>query len=656
MTQHLISLSLGPVQDFIAQARRSRDLWFGSHLLSEISRAAAKAIAEAGGELIFPALQKDDAELEPCDGMQRDKSQGAAPLAVANKLLAAANSFDAAQQCVLAARSAAVKRWQQLAEQARCQTQDLLAWPEVEPIWNEQVQGVIEFYAAAAPMTAESLGDVRDLLERELAARKNVRPFQPFQHHRHGAPKSTFDGSRVSVLRDSRKGEAVRQRFRIPQSESLDAIGVVKRTGGKPEQFVPIANVALAPWIAAAKRDTATAELIDQLQRLMLDGPFADVFGRVVRSDIPAGAVFRTDAQVFLSDRLESLLIECEAAKSRDDLRRSQDYDCLSRVIQSIMCKVVKPPHPYVATIVVDGDRMGAALRKLTDIKTLRKFSEGLSQFANIAKQIVEQQCMGSLLYAGGDDVVGFIPLETAVQCAEGLRQAFADLMTPGMALPGDWPANDPDFPIPTLSVGVSVGHVLSGMGTLLEGGRIAERLAKGSNLATDRQRNAIAIRVDKRSGGELSWRAQWADELTIGCPIQRLRDAMQRVGRNDQLSVLPATKLAEVRRDLRRFPAANLPTDDQAHWAKILRLDFLRTIGRAARGFQVTDSQRDLADGNPHSIEESFGITLSSTNYATCFESIEDWIALHLIAKELVRGQVVEARQSELELQRGEV
>ena len=54
MTSHLVSISIGPVQDFIAQARRSRDLWFGSHILSEISRAAAKAVAERGGKLIFP--------------------------------------------------------------------------------------------------------------------------------------------------------------------------------------------------------------------------------------------------------------------------------------------------------------------------------------------------------------------------------------------------------------------------------------------------------------------------------------------------------------------------------------------------------------------------------------------------------------------------
>ena len=52
---HLLVISVGPVQEFIAAARRTRDLWFGSRLLSEISRAVAKSVESQGGKLIFPA-------------------------------------------------------------------------------------------------------------------------------------------------------------------------------------------------------------------------------------------------------------------------------------------------------------------------------------------------------------------------------------------------------------------------------------------------------------------------------------------------------------------------------------------------------------------------------------------------------------------------
>jgi CRISPR-associated protein Cmr2 len=50
--------TLGPVQDFIAAAKRCRDLWFGSWLLSELSKSAAQAVAQypgvGHGALIFP--------------------------------------------------------------------------------------------------------------------------------------------------------------------------------------------------------------------------------------------------------------------------------------------------------------------------------------------------------------------------------------------------------------------------------------------------------------------------------------------------------------------------------------------------------------------------------------------------------------------------
>lgn len=48
MTQYVLTLSIGPVQEFIASARRSRDLWSGSWLLSEMAKAAAKSLFEAG--------------------------------------------------------------------------------------------------------------------------------------------------------------------------------------------------------------------------------------------------------------------------------------------------------------------------------------------------------------------------------------------------------------------------------------------------------------------------------------------------------------------------------------------------------------------------------------------------------------------------------
>ena len=51
MIQAMLLFSLGPVQSFIAQARKTRDLWLGSYLLSLLMEASMENIAA----LIFPA-------------------------------------------------------------------------------------------------------------------------------------------------------------------------------------------------------------------------------------------------------------------------------------------------------------------------------------------------------------------------------------------------------------------------------------------------------------------------------------------------------------------------------------------------------------------------------------------------------------------------
>src|SRR5713226_6599061 len=80
--KYLFLVSIGPVQAFIASARRTRDLWFGSWLLSELSKAAAQEIVNASAEnsLIFPA-PNDEKLLQP-------DSQ----LNVANKIVALIDS------------------------------------------------------------------------------------------------------------------------------------------------------------------------------------------------------------------------------------------------------------------------------------------------------------------------------------------------------------------------------------------------------------------------------------------------------------------------------------------------------------------------------------------------------------------------------------
>jgi CRISPR-associated protein Cmr2 len=98
---YLFLASVGPVQEFIASARRSRDLWFGSFLLSELSKQAALTI-QAHGSLIFPAIGPEMA------------SADLGELSVANKIVAEITSAISAADLGKAVRDSVFDRLDEL--------------------------------------------------------------------------------------------------------------------------------------------------------------------------------------------------------------------------------------------------------------------------------------------------------------------------------------------------------------------------------------------------------------------------------------------------------------------------------------------------------------------------------------------------------------
>lgn len=86
---YIMVISIGPVQGFIASARRTSDFAYGSWLLSELAKAIALKLHTGGHTLIFP--HADSAELKPNT-----------PLNVPNKLIAQIHMDDPAEVEALA--------------------------------------------------------------------------------------------------------------------------------------------------------------------------------------------------------------------------------------------------------------------------------------------------------------------------------------------------------------------------------------------------------------------------------------------------------------------------------------------------------------------------------------------------------------------------
>lgn len=573
MTAHLLLFTLGPVQDFIAQARRTRDLWHGSHLLSELSRAAARALIAGNARLVFPALEADDPELQHCAGPLRPS--GDALLSVANKLLAEVPAGVDPEALAREARQAVLDFWRDtLAAPVRLRCAGLLP-RDIEAAWNEQIDTLTEINAAWAPVAADSTyREARRSVEAAIAARKSLRDFAPWQHLRGRVPKSSLDGARETVLLPPRQRQAkLAHKYRITSGEQLDAVGLVKRAGGEPGQFVPVVNIALASWLAMAEH--AEPARLESLRTACKDIGIS----RITRN-VPCAEPFRFDASIFMPGRWASVFDE-------QGLRDASDAEAWGEKHVRPLLEALHEPSPYVACLVADGDGMGSAINAMSSVDGHRTLSQRLATFAAEARTIVEEH-RGSLVYAGGDDVLAFVPVAEALGCADSLRRRFARILA-------DACASTPEAGKPTLSVGLGIGHCMEGMGDLLELGRAAEVAAKGARLrASGRDRNALAILVDKRSGGRRTWRARW-DEWGDD-PVARLRADIDVLAHG-----LSIGKIYEIQRTLQRLPK---PTDALSEsWARLLTLEVRRSLARNESGEGTLDAAQvglDLAGSYP--------------------------------------------------------
>lgn len=482
MTPHLYVLSIGPVQDFIAAARRTRDLWFGSYILSEISKAAAWEIAESGGELIFPALKKGDQDLEPPLAERELEAFN-----VANVILAELPEGKDPKTVNTSAQKAATAKWIEFAEGAKKKAKNVVK----DKIWEDQVNDVIEFNAAWVPL-GNDYPAARRRCMRLLAGRKSTRDFKPVEKEYPGVPKSSLDGARESVLRENLKLDRILSlQMRLNDGEQLCAVGLTKRLGGNRIPFPSVSRVALDPWIRTIKNQGGDAEnALTEIGKLCAEeNSFASGTGKRLYREFPY------DGQICYPSRLQSAKNNLtkippeilQRSLYRDDQGK---LDAIERYLHIIL-KTAGEPNPYLAILVADGDHMGEAISKITSAEEHRTFSRQLAAFAQKARAIVEDTYNGCMVYSGGDDVLAFLPVDMCLGAARALHEEFGK--------------NERGL---TLSVGIAIGHTRDPLEDLLNYGRAAERAAKKPD------RNGLAVHLHTRSGGApLKIREQWKPE-----------------------------------------------------------------------------------------------------------------------------------------------
>lgn len=530
--KHVLILSIGPIQSFIAAARRCRDLWFGSWLLSELSKAAALGVAQAPGcgvgALVFPHAA-DLAVLAPGSGMS-----------VANKIVARVPDPDEAGRGAVEALRA---RLRTLRDQAFEQIVDSLGGGGMfkREVAEAQVEDLFDVaWASAVEEGEDGYATARQAAEQLLAARKATRLWKRVSWGR-DVLKSSLDGERESVL-DERlyagswtEGE-LRQCYGVGAQERLCGVGLLKRHGTRrvdDHRFISTPHLAAWPLLARLERmaretgdDRVRAAWARYLAELTDAGAELDEVKTAHREHPVTG---RYDGQLLFEGRLADRFSHLPLGERAKPVQRAV------RALRTFLGRVdLKAPLPYFAVLVADGDHMGRLIERQRTAQDHIRLSRALAGFAEGARAIVENQAdhEGELIYAGGDDVLAFVPLHRAVGCARELSRDFAGRLREFRA-EGEAP--------PSLSVGLGISHFMTPMGRALEVARTAEEHAK-------ELRDALAVVVAKRGGAAVAVRGAWGS-------VDGDLDALTAMHRADRVPDKAAFDLLELERIRRRAP-----------------------------------------------------------------------------------------------------
>lgn len=507
---YLLSISIGPVQDFIAASRRTADLTAGSTLLVELAKCVAESVQFQGGQLIFPAP----------GGADNQQIEGDIP----NKILAVVPNKpkDIATIACDEARRELRERWSGALNpptSPRKQATDgelTRIKSEIDlQLAQDQIDNFLELYAAWVPLNdTPTYDNQRKEAERLLAGRKALRDFAtPLS--REGYRKSPLDTSRDGVIQfgnvtaKGKKKEKICQQspLFLKSNETLDAVSLLKRISGVKQAQKGGRNARVP-----STSDMALRSIQPQLEAMApeewreLETICAEAGSSVDMGDL------------FFYSRTEEAAEELEGDPSTAKTPFPKDrVHTLRRKALSKIGRSECPP--YYAILVADGDKMGAILGELaTDlpneeaIKKHQDFSRALTKFAEEAEKIIHQH-MGFRVYLGGDDVFCLLPVNRAVACAAELAQLFRKTMETEV---GSLPQEGG-----TLSVGLAIVHSVEPMDEGIAYARAAEKHAKID-------RNSLAIALHKRSGEPLIVRESWGnDPAKVAERWQALQDSM---------------------------------------------------------------------------------------------------------------------------------
>jgi hypothetical protein len=469
MSQSLLKLQIAPVQEFIAQARSTRDLWSGSYLLSWLMAAGAAALVKEMGNkasaVISPRLVGQPLfdlhqEIQNLRDqlIKLNKPLFAAPPSGRTPLLAGHRSEDlltpnftniliaqfAADQAPAATRaivSGIRREWKRVAEAC---WEKLLSVHLVEPDgWGRDrfSRQLSHFPSITWQLTEVPATKSLDQLLANLPLDRR------FLAKLAGArlPDDEPDPFPALVTRNAWQLDAVRQlrEFRAWGPGAWtggDASNEKDSITGREEAVVGGKDwhaKRVGPLIERAKEAASAGQPLKNFlwPILFREGQRDDWFGAIqlikrlwhwayLTEVIGLEATHRREpkGEEYPFPSTPQLAIHDPAKNVREDLDEGQ---------AEVTAALKAEEHsPYFAVLAMDGDEMGKWLSgEKTRQGPTREFredlSERLSNFALRCVRPIVEGCDGRLIVAGGEDVTALLPADTALDCARFLQMAY---------------------------------------------------------------------------------------------------------------------------------------------------------------------------------------------------------------------------------------
>src|SRR5690554_1380361 len=530
MSQRYFHLTIGPVQSFVAQARRTRDFWAGSFLLSWMAGVAMATVKHQGGQIEFPIPDENFLGALQGNSTHEPPQQGSVPNRF--KALGAKVDQDFSPQLVVSQLKAA---WIALAELvwerdlAPALEKDQRQLAISREIWTRQVHAFWEISWCISNDAGAS-----QLLDRRKNWRTHSLPEEPGvkcmmmegwqELSGQSGPHAEGLGEFWNKLRNTlNKGASTDLR----QGEALSALGFIKRRFVRhfhafklnlpspqgelhlrgwqlPAQVPSVAYLAAAPWfkelLGKAKQDANVKQALEQFLEQAEDlGKLPELKANLpdlVKACRAAGFqedILGIDGSVFFESQLENP-------------RRFENQTQASAVGKSLRnlrnCAQLPEPSPFYAILLMDGDSLGS---QMSDPAKQKPISTALNQFTQSVPEIVRQH-NGFLVYAGGDDVLALLPLPDALGCALALRRRYTDCfeqVNSGRA----------SNITTSLSAAIEYCHIKRPLTqVLLDAHQLLDDVAKNRT-----GRDALAVRVWQPGGLHLEWSQPWDYALQEG-------------------------------------------------------------------------------------------------------------------------------------------